>query len=85
MSFTLCMVGKLNCHRTPFSLAAIPTHATAMAMHFPANGGLIFLNDELTNDRYLVDTDSFLKNLKIPNCGPASEARELKKGVNVRT
>ncbi len=27
----------------------------------------------------------FLKNSKIPNCEPASEARELKKGVNVRT
>jgi hypothetical protein len=25
-------------------------------MHFPANAGLIFLTDELTNDRYLVDT-----------------------------
>jgi hypothetical protein len=25
-------------------------------MHFPANAGLIFLTDKLTNDRYLVDT-----------------------------
>jgi hypothetical protein len=25
-------------------------------MHFPENAGLIFLTDELTNDRYLVDT-----------------------------
>jgi hypothetical protein len=31
-----------------------------MAMHFPANAGLIFLTDELTNDRYLVDTGATL-------------------------
>jgi hypothetical protein len=35
-------------------------HATAMAMHFPANAGLIFLTDELTNDRCLVDTGATL-------------------------
>ncbi len=29
-------------------------------MHFPANAGLIFLTDELTNDRYLVDTAATL-------------------------
>jgi hypothetical protein len=29
-------------------------------MHFPANAGLIFLTDELTNDRYLVDTGAIL-------------------------
>jgi hypothetical protein len=34
----------------------IPTHATATAMHFAANAGLICLTDKLTNDRYLVDT-----------------------------
>ncbi len=27
----------------------------------------------------------FLKNLKIPDCGPTSAARELKKEMNVRT
>jgi hypothetical protein len=26
------------------------------AMHFPTNAGSIFLTDDLTNDRYLVDT-----------------------------
>jgi hypothetical protein len=31
-----------------------------MAMHFPASAGLIFLTDELTNDRYLVDTEATL-------------------------
>ncbi len=36
------------------------THANATAMHFPANAGLIFLTDELTNDRYLVDTRATL-------------------------
>jgi hypothetical protein len=29
-------------------------------MHFPANAGLIFLTDELTNDKYLVDTGATL-------------------------
>jgi hypothetical protein len=29
-------------------------------MHFPANAGLIFLTDELTNDSYLVDTGATL-------------------------
>jgi hypothetical protein len=29
-------------------------------MHFPANTGLMFLTDELTNDRYLVDTGATL-------------------------
>jgi hypothetical protein len=29
-------------------------------MHFPANAGLIFLTDKLTNDRYLVDTGATL-------------------------
>jgi hypothetical protein len=28
---------------------AMPTHATATAMHLPANAGLIFLRDKLTN------------------------------------
>jgi hypothetical protein len=32
--------------RTSFCSAAFPTHATATAMHFPANAGLIFLTDE---------------------------------------
>jgi hypothetical protein len=29
-------------------------------MHFPANAGLIFLTDKLTNDRYLVDSEATL-------------------------
>jgi hypothetical protein len=39
----LCLVGKLTSHRATFGSAAIPTHATAPAMHFPGNAGLIFL------------------------------------------
>ncbi len=35
-----------NC-RTHFGSAAFSTHATAMAMHFPAIAGLMFLTDEL--------------------------------------
>jgi hypothetical protein len=31
-----------------------------MAMHFPAKAGLIFLTDELSNDRYLVGTGATL-------------------------
>jgi hypothetical protein len=46
--------------RAPFGSATFSTHATATAMHFPANAGLIFLTDELTNDRYLVDTGATL-------------------------
>jgi hypothetical protein len=58
--FALFLVGKLICRRTPFGSAAFPTYATATAMHFPANAGLIFPTDELTNDRYLVDTGATL-------------------------
>jgi hypothetical protein len=39
---------------------ANPAHATATVMHFPANAGLIFLTDELTIYRYLVDTGATL-------------------------
>jgi hypothetical protein len=52
---------KLIRCRATFGKAAIPTHAIATAMHFPANVGLIFLTDELTNDMYfLVDTGATL-------------------------
>jgi hypothetical protein len=51
---------KLNRCRTLTGSAAESTPATATAMHFPANAGLIFLTDELTNDRYLVDTGATL-------------------------
>jgi hypothetical protein len=57
---TLCLVGKLVCRQTIFGSAANPAHATATAMHFPANAGLIFLTDELTNYRYLVDIGATL-------------------------
>ncbi len=60
MCFTLCLVRKLTSRRTPFGSAASPTHATATAIHFPANADLIFLTDELTSDRYLVDTGATL-------------------------
>jgi hypothetical protein len=55
-AFSRVLVGKLKRHRTFTGSAANPVHATATAMHFLANAGLIFLMDELTNDRYLVDT-----------------------------
>jgi hypothetical protein len=39
---------------------AVPTHATATAMHFPTNAGFIFLTDELPNEKFLVDTGATL-------------------------
>jgi hypothetical protein len=51
---------KISLPLNHFRFAANPTHATVTAMHFPANAGLIFLMDELTNDRYLVDTGATL-------------------------
>jgi hypothetical protein len=46
-------------------------------MHFPANAGLIFLTDELTIDRYLVDTGATLSivpcNLDSSLSGPLSQ------------
>jgi hypothetical protein len=53
--FTLYLVGKLKSRRTLTGSAAITT-----AMNFLGNAKLIFLTDELTNDRYLVDTGATL-------------------------
>jgi hypothetical protein len=57
---TLYFLRKLKSRRTFSGSAAIPAHTTATAMHFPADAGLIFLTDELTNDRFLVDTGATL-------------------------
>jgi hypothetical protein len=49
-------------------------------MHFPANAGLIFLKDELTNDRYLVDTGA---TLSIVTCSQkSSPSGPLLKGTD---
>ncbi len=49
-------------------------------MHFPANAGLIFLKDELTIDRYLVDTGATLSMvLCTSNSSPSGP---LLKGAN---
>jgi hypothetical protein len=56
----LCLVGKLAGRHAIFGSAANPTYATATAMHFPANAGLIFLTYKVTNDRYLVYTGATL-------------------------
>ncbi len=41
-------------------------------MHFPTNTGLIFLTDELNNDRYLVDTRTTLSIVPCTsNAGPS--------------
>jgi hypothetical protein len=71
---------KLIRCRTPFGSAAFTTHATTTAMHFPANAGLIFLTDELTNDRYLVDTGA---NSSIVPCNQnSSPSGPLLKGAD---
>jgi hypothetical protein len=57
-AFFPALIRKLKRRRTLSSSEAESTHATATAMHFPANEGLIFLTDEWTNDRYLVDTEA---------------------------
>jgi hypothetical protein len=49
-------------------------------MHFPANTGLIFLTDELTNDRYLVDTGATLS--IIPCNQNSSSSGPLLKGAD---
>jgi hypothetical protein len=51
-----------------------------MAMHLPANAGLIFLTYELTNDRYLVDTGGTLS--IVPCCQNSSPSGPLLKGAD---
>jgi hypothetical protein len=58
--FTLYLVGKLKRRWTLTGSAATSTHDTATAMLLPANAGLIFLTDELSHDRHLVDTGTTL-------------------------
>jgi hypothetical protein len=52
-------------------------------MHFPANAGLIFLTGELTNDRYLVDTEATLSN--VPCNQNSSPSGPLLKGADGQT
>ncbi len=80
MHFALFLIGKLIRRWTPFGPAAFPTHATATAMHFPANAGLIFLTDELTNDKYLVDTGATLS--IVPCSQNSSPSGPLLKGAD---
>jgi hypothetical protein len=49
-------------------------------MHFPAKAGLIFLADELTNDRYLVDTGATLS--IVPCSQNSSPSGPLLKGAD---
>jgi hypothetical protein len=46
-------------------------------MHFPANAGLIFLTDKLTNDKFLVDTGA---TLSIIPCSSNNPSGPLLKG-----
>jgi hypothetical protein len=58
----------------------MPAHAMATAMNFPAYAGLIFLIDELTNDRYLIDTGATLS--IIPCASTTSPSGPLLKRAN---
>jgi hypothetical protein len=77
---TLYFFGKLKSRQTFSGSAAIPAHATATAMHFPANAGLIFLTDELTNDRFFVDAGGTLSIL--PCTSNSSPSGPLLKGAD---
>ncbi len=77
----LTKIGSLHIvHLNQLGSAAMPAHATATAMHFPADAGLIFLTVELTNDRYLVDTRAILS--IIPCASNANPSHPLLKGAN---
>ncbi len=69
MCKTLCRVGKLKSRQAFTGLVAMPAHATATAMHFPADAGLIFLTDELTNDRFFIDTAATLSIIPVADKG----------------
>jgi hypothetical protein len=70
--FPVCLVRKLKLCRTLTSLVANLAHATATALHFPANAGLLFLTDEFTNVRYMVDTEATLSIVPCTyNAGPS--------------
>jgi hypothetical protein len=58
----------------------IYTCATATAMHFPANARIIFLTDELTHDRYLVDTGATLS--IVPCTSKTTPSGPLLKGAD---
>jgi hypothetical protein len=77
---TLFLVGKLISRQTPLGSMAFSTHATATAMHFPANAGLMFLTEKWTNDRYLVDTGA---TFSIVSCNQySSQSGPLLKGAD---
>jgi hypothetical protein len=72
----LLLVGKLKRRQAFTGSAAVPAHA----MHFPTNAGLIFLTDELNNDKYLVDTGVILS---IVTCtSNSSPSGPILKGAN---
>ncbi len=79
MYFTLCLVGKLKSCRTLTGSAA-STHAIATALNFPANAGLFFLTDELTHDKYLVDTGATLS--IVPCTSKTTPSGPLLKGAD---
>jgi hypothetical protein len=71
---------KTNAPPDPFWFGGFSTHATATAMHFPANAGLMFLTDELTNYRYLVATEATLS--IVPCSQNSSPSGPLLKGAD---
>ncbi len=81
--FPLLLFGKLKCRQTLTGLVANSTHATATAMHFPADGSLIFLTGQLTNNRYSVDTGAIC-NIEyfVPCTSNASPSGPFLKGAD---
>ncbi len=70
MHLSLVPGEKIEAPAQPLSVRRQSQHTV---MHFLENAGLIFLTDQLTNDRYLVDTGATLSIVPLAsNAGPSS-------------
>jgi hypothetical protein len=58
-----------NYEATKSLWTSMPTNATATAEHFPANSSFIFLTDELTNNKYLVEHRALYPTIWSPSQG----------------
>jgi hypothetical protein len=79
---TLHLVRKPKSCRAFTGSAAMPAHPTVM--YFPANAGLIFLADKLSNDRYLVVTGATLSIIPCASCtSPSSPLLKRANGLRI--